>query len=359
MADMERESIQIEFRTERLFVRTISSSDAQAIAQFYGENSDHFAPWEPSYATDLSLSENVTKAIGKWLEEYDSGTAIRFLIFLKGEEKNLIAVVNFSQIFHGSFQACYLGFKVDHRYEGRGIMIEAIEASLEHMFVQEGLHRIMANYIPSNMRSARLLERLGFVKEGYAEKYLAIGGRWQDHVLTALNKERWECRASSITVREYNPEDVQSLANIYYNTIHQVNIQHYAQEQVDVWAPRTSLETGGWSKKFLRTTPFVAVAEDQVVGFAEFEPNGHIDCFFSHHDWMGRGVGMALMKKIHEEAQREGIVRLFSEVSITARPFFERHGFVVVGNSPMVREGVSLAGYKMEKLLGLREELNG
>lgn len=43
---------------------------------------------------------------------------------------------------------------------------------------------------------------------------------WQDHVLTALNKERWECRDSSITVREYNPEDVQSLVDIYYNTIH-------------------------------------------------------------------------------------------------------------------------------------------
>jgi len=159
-------------------------------------------------------------------------------------------------------------------------------------------------------------------------------------------------------VREYKPEDVQFLANIYYNTIHQINILHYSQEQVDVWAPKTSLETGGWSKKFLRTKPFVAVVEGEVVGFAEFEPNGHIDCFYCHHDWMGRGVGTTLMKRIHEKALEEGVVRLFSEVSITARPFFERHGFVVVGHSLKVMNGVKLAGYKMEKLLGFHSDFN-
>lgn len=180
----------VEFQTGRLLVRTISPSDARVLSQFYGENSKHFASWEPTSTTDLSLLENAIKAIEMWLEEHDRGTAIRFLVFLKGEEKNLIGVVNFSQIFHGSFQACYLGFKIDHRYEGRGMMLEAIEVSIEHMFVQEGLHRIMANYIPSNMRSERLLERLGFVREGYAEKYLSVNGRWQDHVLTALGKER-------------------------------------------------------------------------------------------------------------------------------------------------------------------------
>lgn len=53
-----------------------------------------------------------------------------------------------------------------------------------------------------------------------------------------------------ISVRDYRPEDVQALANIYFNTIHQINTQHYTKEQVDVWAPTSSLETEGWAKKF-------------------------------------------------------------------------------------------------------------
>jgi putative acetyltransferase len=85
--------------------------------------------------------------------------------------------------------------------------------------------------------------------------------------------------SKKIIIREYKAEDAQDLANIYYNTIHKVNIQDYTQEQVNVWAPETSLEATGWMKKFERTKPLVAILNDTVVGFAEFELDGHIDCF--------------------------------------------------------------------------------
>lgn len=55
-----------------------------------------------------------------------------------------------------------------------------------------------------------------------------------------------------ISVRNYRLEDVQALANIYYNTIHRVNIQHYTKEQVDEWAPISSLETEGCEVKIYR-----------------------------------------------------------------------------------------------------------
>ena len=103
---------------------------------------------------------------------------------------------------------------------------------------------------------------------------------------------------AEISIRDYQPEDVQALAKIFYNTIHKINIQHYTEEQVDVSAPITSLETEGWAKKFPRTKPIVATVGDEIVGFAEFEPNGHIDCFYCHHEWIGKGVGSALMKEI-------------------------------------------------------------
>ncbi|BBN52682.1 hypothetical protein TRE132_08070 [Pseudomonas chlororaphis subsp. aurantiaca] len=64
-------------------------------------------------------------------------------------------------------------------------MHEALQTAIGHMFDELKLHRIMANYIPDNQRSAALLERLGFEREGYARAYLQIAGRWQDHVLTA------------------------------------------------------------------------------------------------------------------------------------------------------------------------------
>ncbi len=154
-----------------------------------------------------------------------------------------------------------------------------------------------------------------------------------------------------IEIRKYHPEDVQALANIYFNTIHKINIQHYTQEQVDVWAPKSSLETEGWAKKFLRTKPFIAVIESKIVGFAEFEPNGHIDCFYCHHEWIGKGVGKALIKAIFEKAREYKVDTIFSEVSITAKPFFESQGFRVIAEQTIVRKNVELTNYKMEKIL--------
>lgn len=155
-----------------------------------------------------------------------------------------------------------------------------------------------------------------------------------------------------ITIRKYTPADAQALAGIFYNTIHLINSQHYSKAQVDVWAPRSSFENPeGWVKKFQRTEPWVALIGNEIVGFAEFEPDGHIDCFYCHHQWLGQGVGSALMQQIHLEAGQKKIARLFSEVSITAKPFFERHGFTTLCEQTILRNGVALNNFKMEKWL--------
>lgn len=153
-----------------------------------------------------------------------------------------------------------------------------------------------------------------------------------------------------IFVREFHSGDVQELANIYYNTVHQINIQHYTEEQVNVWALKSSVENiEGWRKKFSRTKPIIATVGDEIVGFAEFELSGHIDCFYCHHEWIGKGVGSALMKEIFHRAKNNQIHHIFSEVSITAKPFFKKYGFRVVAEQTVVRKGIELTNFKMER----------
>ena len=71
-------------------------------------------------------------------------------------------------------------------------MAQALRATNAFVFDSMRLHRIMANYRPENERSARLLERLGFVREGLAKDYLFIDGAWRDHILTALVNPRFD-----------------------------------------------------------------------------------------------------------------------------------------------------------------------
>jgi putative acetyltransferase len=154
-----------------------------------------------------------------------------------------------------------------------------------------------------------------------------------------------------IKVRTYKEDDAHALASIYYHTIHSINIRDYSEEQVNAWAPYASVENySGWQKKLAKIKPFVATINETTVGFAEFESNGHIDCFYVHHEFQGKGIGSTLMKAIFDAAQKQNIDRIYAEVSITAKPFFEGKGFSVVKEQTVTLRGVELNNFVMEKL---------
>lgn len=158
---------------------------------------------------------------------------------------------------------------------------------------------------------------------------------------------------NNVHTRNYVKADASCLAAIYFNTIHLINIKDYTGEQVNAWAPKSSLELDGWIKKWERVCPIVAVLtnEDIIVGFAEFESNGHIDCFYVHHEHQGRGVGNAMMKEIEHRAKLLQLSKIYAEVSITAKPFFLAKQFKVIKEQTVITRGVSLANYIMEKCL--------
>lgn len=152
-----------------------------------------------------------------------------------------------------------------------------------------------------------------------------------------------------ICIRSYQPTDAKVLAQIYYDTIHTVNSTDYTKEQLDAWAPASTLnDLSQWKNKWSRTAPLVATVNETVVGFAEFEETGHIDCFYCHHLWIGRGVGHALMRAIESKVREKGIKRIYAEVSITAKPFFERAGFQAIKRQTVICRNVAMENFIME-----------
>ncbi|MDB5361295.1 MAG: rimJ1 [Rhodospirillales bacterium] len=174
--------------TPRLTLTLAPLEAAPRVVAYQRENWDHVARWSgPRGSEELSVAA-WRRRLEQFAADERAGTALRFMLF---PERNLggpvLGVVNFTQIFRGPFQACYLGYALDYRLEGRGLMREALEAAIRHVFEALKLHRIMLNYMPSNERSAGLARRLGFAPEGIARDYLYIDGAWRDHVLTALS----------------------------------------------------------------------------------------------------------------------------------------------------------------------------
>lgn len=164
------------------------------------------------------------------------------------------------------------------------------------------------------------------------------------------NKDLQSKGSVMITIRQYQPEDAKALWEVFFHTVRNVNRQHYSQDQVEAWAPEGwGIEK--WKKKMCQINPYIAEMNGQVAGYTDLQDSGLVDHFFCHHAFQGKGVGRALMEHVLKVANDKGISRLYSEVSITARPFYERMGFKVVKEQQVEMRGQVLTNFVMEKHL--------
>ncbi len=172
--------------TQRLLLTLPRREHIPAVLYYLENNRTHLQPWNPPEPPGLYTHAYWERQIAEIHELFEKGTQVRFWLFEPHQPSRLVGTIGFSQIFRGPFCSCTLGYQLDHQFEGQGYMTEALRAAIRYMFEEQQLHRIAANYRPENIRSGRLLARLGFHIEGFAKNYLYVDGAWRDHILTAL-----------------------------------------------------------------------------------------------------------------------------------------------------------------------------
>ena len=160
-----------------------------------------------------------------------------------------------------------------------------------------------------------------------------------------------------IAVRAYRDTDAPILMRLFHDTVHIVCRDDYGPAELAAWSPASELDARRWAERFARTRPWVAVADGEPVGFLELEADGHIDCCYAHHAWQRRGVGTALMRRALGVARAARVPRLHAEVSITAVPFFRRHGFSLGAARRVERHGQILRNFSMELALPTEDAL--
>ena len=170
--------------TPRLRLLLPPGAAAAAVAAFHEHNRSHFAPFEPLRPEGFHAVEAWTTRLEEFRREFANDRSLRLWLTLR-EDGDCVGWAHFTQIVRGPFQACRLGYGIGATHEGQGLMTEALATALQYVGGELGLHRVEANHLPENARSARLLARLGFVVEGQARDYLRIAGAWRDHVLTS------------------------------------------------------------------------------------------------------------------------------------------------------------------------------
>src|SRR5215471_4638564 len=151
-------------------------------------------------------------------------------------------------------------------------------------------------------------------------------------------------------IRDYNQSDAPAITRLFYETVRCVNLQDYSEQQVRAWAPAVP-DHQIWQSRMSERCTLVVEENGQIIAFAELESDGHLDMFYCRKDAIRRGVGRSLYGAVELKAIELGLEHIFTDASITARPFFEHLGFSILRKQTVTRDGIELSNFRMEKRL--------
>jgi ribosomal-protein-alanine N-acetyltransferase len=156
-------------------------------------NTVHLRPWSvsPAPGEDPASLTSVSRSVLRHRRDWKAGHSYVLYVSPREDDRTIIGRVALGGLLRGAFQNAYLGYWIDAEHEGRGLMTEAVRATLSFAFGPAELHRVQAAVMPRNAASQRVLEKVGFRREGFAERYLCIAGAWEDHILFAVTAEEW------------------------------------------------------------------------------------------------------------------------------------------------------------------------
>lgn len=170
---------------EEIFLRPPQMADYDQWADLRARSRGFLKPWEPSWSADDLTRNAYRRRLRRYAQEARDGTAHALFLF-RQLDNVLLGGITLSNIRHGVTRSASMGYWMGEPHAGKGYMKAAVKAILPFAFQALKLHRVEAACIPENERSIRLLQSLGFQREGYAREYLCIDDEWRDHILFAI-----------------------------------------------------------------------------------------------------------------------------------------------------------------------------
>jgi len=172
-------------RGERVILRAPQVWDYGPWAELRAESRHHLQPWEPSWPRDDLTKPAFKRRVRHHQREARADQGYAFLV-LDAEDDRLVGGIALTNVQRGVTQSASLGYWLGRSELRRGYMADAVRAIIGFAFQNLHLHRLEAATQPANAVSIRVLERNGFVREGFARDYLRIDGIWRDHLLFGL-----------------------------------------------------------------------------------------------------------------------------------------------------------------------------
>lgn len=146
-------------------------------------------------------------------------------------------------------------------------------------------------------------------------------------------------------IRKYISEDCKELVELFYYTVHTVNAKDYTKEQLNAWADG-SVDLEEWNKSLSEHFTVVAVENNKITGFGDIDKSGYLDRLYVHKDYQKQGIATLICNELENAFD---VDKITTHASITAKSFFEHRGYKVIREQQVIKNGISLTNYVMEK----------
>jgi ribosomal-protein-alanine N-acetyltransferase len=165
---------------EKIELKVLTPEDTEEVLEYFLKNKDYLEPYEPEREREYYTLDAQNRYLVEGYRQFLNNESVQFGIYLS---KKLIGRIRISNIVLGVFKNAFIGYSIDEKYQGQGLMKEAVQVAIKFAFEDLGLHRIEAATLVDNIKSQRVLLANGFKQIGISEKYLHINGKWRDHVV--------------------------------------------------------------------------------------------------------------------------------------------------------------------------------
>lgn len=152
------------------------------------------------------------------------------------------------------------------------------------------------------------------------------------------------------SLRQAQVEDLSMILSLFCETIETVCSADYNGDQLHAWK-EGARDRARWSDRIQHQYFILGFHERDLVGFSSLAPDGYLDLLYVHKDWQGKGVASLLLTDLLSHAEIHDMMKIVSDVSITAAPFFLRKGFSMLHPCVRLRNGVEIQNFKMELIL--------
>ena len=146
-------------------------------------------------------------------------------------------------------------------------------------------------------------------------------------------------------IRPLTEQDIPEMQELFRSTVLTVSLKDYTKEEVEDWA--SCGDSREHLKALLSKHNFIAALDNKglIIGFSSMNFAGYLHSMFVHKNWQRKGVAMSLLSEVEKMARDYGVHKIYTEASITARPFFEKQGYEVIREQKAKANKLYLTNY--------------